>query len=169
MANQRKRTPEERAAHARQVGRKGGRPRAGTRSAALEYFRKIPNAKVEAIVNNLIESAIRGDRDAMKMVAPVLVPTSPQVVVNLSAFDLKSVRGILDAKEHVVRLGASDKIPPEKQRQVMEGLSSLEASIDGGKLEAEIEELTAKLEAIGIEGLVGRQTVVPLRPIKAEA
>ncbi|WPZ32228.1 hypothetical protein T8K17_13350 [Thalassobaculum sp. OXR-137] len=118
------------------------------------------------VIKNTVALAMAGDRDALKLVAPVILPTAPISPVDLSAFDLGTLRGILEAKKYVVALGAEDGIPPEKQRQVLEGLSSLEHSIDGGKLEAELEALTAKLEAIGVEG-VGRATVVPLRPVNA--
>lgn len=164
------RSPEEQAAQSRDAGKKGGRPK-GTRtsvrrSSTLTYFSRIPKADLELVIKNTVALAMAGDRDALKLVAPVILPTAPISPVDLSAFDLGTLRGILEAKKDVVALGAEDGIPPEKQRQVLEGLSSLEHSIDGGKLEAELEALTAKLEAIGVEG-VGRATVVPLRPVNA--
>lgn len=132
------------------------------RHSTLEYFATVDPKRLQGILDKALEMAEAGDRDAIKLVAPILVPTRPVEIVELGDIDLRTMRGIIKANERVVRRYAEGAIGADTQRALLDGLRFLSESLDGGKLEEQIEDLTSRLEAIGGIGASG-SNVVPLK------
>ncbi|WP_345198036.1 DUF5681 domain-containing protein [Kistimonas scapharcae] len=117
----------------------------GPRSKVIETLRKPLEKNGKAIIAKVVDMALEGDPQAMKICCDKLLPNlrgADQVVV---VDGITGNSSITEKAEAIVNATVTGKIPPDQATSLLSALASCCRIIEAGELLARIEALEAQL------------------------